>query len=132
MEEVGVVATLVSRCSYLSRAPSFCPIPHSICRLDDTKVTMDLQHGRGSSCKSLGYLEDNCLTHGQHIMSTGLKHRDLKACLLLQHQLAFVLVQLLSQVRLCDSMDCSTSDVPVLHCLPEFAQAHIINLIIQT
>ena len=29
-------------------------------------------------------------------------------------------VQLLSRVRLCDPMDCSTPASPALHCLPEF------------
>ena len=37
----------------------------------------------------------------------------------------FVLVQSLSRVRLCDYIDCSTSGFPVLHQLPEFAQAHV-------
>ena len=34
-------------------------------------------------------------------------------------------VQLLSHVRLCDAMDCSTPGFPVLHCLLEFAQIHV-------
>ena len=36
-----------------------------------------------------------------------------------------VLVQMLSRVRLCDPMDRSMPDFPVLHCLPEFAQTHV-------
>ena len=32
--------------------------------------------------------------------------------------LLVVVVQLLSHVRLCDSMDCSTPGFPILHCLP--------------
>jgi len=36
-----------------------------------------------------------------------------------------VVVQSLSCVRLCDSMDCSTTDFPVLHHLLEFAQTHV-------
>ena len=35
------------------------------------------------------------------------------------------IVQLLSCVWLCNPMDCSTPDVPVLHYLPEFAQIHV-------
>ena len=35
-----------------------------------------------------------------------------------------VYVQLLSHVRLCDPMDCSTGS-SVLYCLPEFAQIHV-------
>ena len=31
-----------------------------------------------------------------------------------------------SCLTLCSSMDCSTSGFPVLHCLPEFAQTHIL------
>ena len=38
------------------------------------------------------------------------------------HGVARVVVQLLSCVRLCDPMDCSTPGFPVLHHLPEFAQ----------
>ena len=34
-------------------------------------------------------------------------------------------VQLLSHVRLCDPMDCSTQGFPVQHQLPEFAQTHV-------
>ena len=30
-----------------------------------------------------------------------------------------------SCLTLCDAMDCSTSDFPVLHCLLEFAQTHV-------
>ena len=36
-----------------------------------------------------------------------------------------VVVQLLSRVWLCNPMDCSTPDFPVLHCLPELEQIHI-------
>ena len=36
-----------------------------------------------------------------------------------------VAVQLLSRVRLCDPMDCSTPGLPVHHQLPEFAQTHV-------
>ena len=34
-------------------------------------------------------------------------------------------VQLLSPVRLCDSMNCSTPGFPVLHHLLKFAQTHV-------
>ena len=36
-----------------------------------------------------------------------------------------LVVQLLSQVRLCDPTGCSTPGSPVLHFLPEFAQIHV-------
>ena len=40
---------------------------------------------------------------------------------------AFVtVVQLLSRVWFCDPMDCSTPSFPVLHCLLEFAQIHVL------
>ena len=39
--------------------------------------------------------------------------------------MGFVVVQLLSCVRLCDPMDCSIPGFPVLHCLLEFAQTHV-------
>ena len=42
--------------------------------------------------------------------------------------LAFVVVQLLSHVRLCDPKDCSASDFPVLHCHPELAQTHVLQV----
>ena len=38
---------------------------------------------------------------------------------------SFAVVQLLTCVWLCDSLDCSTPGFPVLHCLPEFAPTHI-------
>ena len=38
---------------------------------------------------------------------------------------AVAVVQLLSRVRLCDPMDCSTPGFPVLHHLSEFAQTHV-------
>ena len=38
------------------------------------------------------------------------------------------IIQLLSQVTLCDPMDYSTPDFPVLHYLPEFAQTHVHRL----
>ena len=38
---------------------------------------------------------------------------------------AFVVVHPLSQVRLCNPMDCSTSSFPVLRYLPEFAQTRV-------
>ena len=34
-------------------------------------------------------------------------------------------VQLLSRVRLCDPVDCSTQGLPVHHQLPELAQTHV-------
>ena len=37
----------------------------------------------------------------------------------------FVVVQLLSHVWLCESVDCSTPVFPVLHYLPEFIQTHL-------
>ena len=37
-------------------------------------------------------------------------------------------VQLLSRVRLCDPVDCSTPGFPVLHQLPELAQTHVHRL----
>ena len=37
----------------------------------------------------------------------------------------FVVVQLLSCVRLCDLMDCGTPGFPVLHHLPEFVKTHV-------
>ena len=37
----------------------------------------------------------------------------------------YVVIQLLSRVRLCNPMDCSMPGSPVLHCLPEFAQIHV-------
>ena len=37
----------------------------------------------------------------------------------------FVVVQLLSRVQLCDTIDCSTLGSPVLHHLLEFARIHV-------
>ena len=37
-----------------------------------------------------------------------------------------VVVQSLSNVRLCDPMDCGMPGFSVLHCLPEFAQIHVL------
>ena len=34
-------------------------------------------------------------------------------------------VQLLSHIRLCDPMNCSTPGLPVHHQLPEFTQTHV-------
>ena len=34
-------------------------------------------------------------------------------------------VQSLSHLTLCDPMDFSTPDIPILHYLPEFAQVHV-------
>ena len=50
------------------------------------------------------------------------KWMDLK-----ENSLWFSLVLLLLQScpTLCDSMDCSTPGLPVLHCLPKFAQVHV-------
>ena len=42
--------------------------------------------------------------------------------------LAFVVVQLLSCVQLCNPKDCSASDFPVLHCRPELAQTHVLQV----
>ena len=39
--------------------------------------------------------------------------------------LAFVVVHLVSHVRLCDPMDCSTPGFPVFHHLPELAQTYV-------
>jgi len=36
-----------------------------------------------------------------------------------------VVVQSLSHLTLCDPMDCSTPDIPILRYLPEFAQTHV-------
>ena len=38
-----------------------------------------------------------------------------------------VIVQLLNCVWLCDPMNCSMPGFPVLHCLPEFAQTHVLE-----
>ena len=46
--------------------------------------------------------------------------------MLLTSQMDFVVVvQPLSCVRLCNPMDCSTSEFPVLHHLLELAQTHV-------
>ena len=37
-------------------------------------------------------------------------------------------VQLLSRVRLCHPMDCSTLGFPVLHYVPEFTQTHVLRV----
>ena len=42
-----------------------------------------------------------------------------------QHLVFYVSVQLLSRVRLCDPMDCSTPGFSVHHQLPELAQTHV-------
>ena len=42
-----------------------------------------------------------------------------------RNKCAFVVVQSLSCVRLCDPMDCSTSGFPILHYLPQFPQTHV-------
>ena len=42
-----------------------------------------------------------------------------------QQEPSFVVVQLLSCVRFCNTMDCSTPGFPVHHHLPEFAQTHV-------
>ena len=39
--------------------------------------------------------------------------------------LAFQSIQSLSHVQLCDPMDCRMPGFPVLHHIPEFAQAHV-------
>ena len=36
-----------------------------------------------------------------------------------------VVVQSLSQVQLCDPMDCSTAGFPAPHCLLDFARSHV-------
>ena len=48
-----------------------------------------------------------------------------RTALLFQSPLNFVVVQSLSSVRLCDPMDCSMPDLPILHHLPERAQTHV-------
>ena len=45
--------------------------------------------------------------------------------LLLSSSLSFVVVQLLSHVKLCHPMDCSTPGFTDLHCLLEFAQTQV-------
>ena len=42
-----------------------------------------------------------------------------------QQEPPFVVVRLLSRVRLCNTVDCSTPDCPVHHHLPEFAQTQV-------
>ena len=54
----------------------------------------------------------------QTCVYTNLKCHTFSECLV-------VVVQYFSRVRLCDPMDCSTSDFPVLHHLPEFAQTPV-------
>ena len=55
-----------------------------------------------------------------------LRHDNSKASIL-QCSAFFMVssVQLLSRVRLCDPMNRSTPDLPVLHQLPEFTQTHV-------
>ena len=36
-----------------------------------------------------------------------------------------ILVQMLSHIRVCDPIDCSTLGFPIHHLLPEFAQTHV-------
>ena len=48
----------------------------------------------------------------------------LKGCLFLI-PFQFSSVQLLSRVRLCDPMNCSTPGLPLHHQLPEFTQTHV-------
>ena len=58
-------------------------------------------------------------------VSTFLGRRDTSFTILsrkLKLSLFVVVVQSLSHVLLCDSMDCCTPGFPVLHCLLEFAQ----------
>ena len=52
-----------------------------------------------------------------------IKFYSLGASLYLQ--CSGLVVQSLSCVGLCDPMDCSTPDFPVLHCLPKLAPTHV-------
>ena len=52
---------------------------------------------------------------------------EIRRCLLFGRKAMtnLLIVQLLSRVWLCNPMDYSTPDSPVLHCLQEFAQTHV-------
>ena len=81
------------------------------------------------------------LVCGSHCQSAGCKQHSsglLLLCMVLAYSRHFInvcrvgtglrvmlAVQLLSHVRLCDSMDCSVPGSSVLHCLQEFAQIHV-------
>ena len=55
-----------------------------------------------------------------------VQRNKMEVIMLLTSQMDFVVVvQPLSCVRLCNPMDCSTPDFPVLHHLPELAQTHV-------
>ena len=47
------------------------------------------------------------------------------SCLFLVYQLVQIISFAQSYLTLCDPMDCSMPDFPVLHHLPDFAQAHV-------
>ena len=55
-----------------------------------------------------------------------VQRNKMEVIMLLTSQMDFVVVvQPLSCVRLCNPMDCSTPDFPVLHHLPELAETHV-------
>ena len=51
-----------------------------------------------------------------------MKNKD---CVIFFSKFQLSLVLSLSQVQLCDPMDCSTPGIPVHHQLPEFTQTHV-------
>ena len=53
--------------------------------------------------------------------------RNVSLCHIRWMSFVFVVVQLLSQVWLCDPMDCSTPGSSVLRCLEEFADSYPLN-----
>ena len=56
-----------------------------------------------------------------------VQRNKMEVIMLLTSQMDFVVLQPLSCVRLCNPMDCSKPDFPVLHHLLELAQTHVIE-----
>ena len=72
-------------------------------------------------CNNSTYLKYYIVLFLSVSLKEGKKHL-LKQLILAK---AFCSVQLLSHVRLCSPMDCSTPGFPVHHQLPEFTQTHV-------
>ena len=85
---------------------------HGVTELDTAEQLSNKSHQRSTKSQSL---------HVRHICIC-IDILDVRHICI---SVFIVVVQLLSHVRLCDTMDCSVLGFPVLHYLPEFAQVHI-------
>ena len=123
------VFSFPTACVTVSPPPPRCQVPHSSTRPEITEASSrrGLRTVSPTPMAARGSLPSNRIVElcEQERHSMVMRPSAWAPIPTQTHTNALLLLFSHRRVRLCDPMDCSTPGLPVLHYLPEFAQAHV-------